>query len=232
MAKNATLKAALREETGKGAARRMRREGRIPAVMYGRDEETRSLSVDAHDFEMLVKKHSLDTTLIDLSVEGITKGGPIRALVSELQTHPYKPQVLHVDFQQIHAGERVTVEVPIRLNGTPEGVRAGGVLQHVLHTVELECVMEEIPEVLEVDVAALEIGESVHISDLSIPEGVEILIDADRTIATVAAPTVLEVPEEEEGVEAPELVGAEAAEAEAGEAAEGEAEADEATEEE
>ena len=215
MAKNATLKATLRDETGKGAARRMRSEGRIPAVMYGRGEETRALSVDAHDFEMLVKKHSLDTTLIELSVDGL-KGGSIRALVSELQTHPYKPQVLHVDFQQIHAGERVTVEVPIRLQGTPEGVRAGGVLQHVLHTVELECVMEEIPEALEVDVSALEIGESVHISDMAIPEGVEVLIEDQRTIATVAAPTVLEVPEEEEDVEAPELVGAEAAEAEEG----------------
>jgi large subunit ribosomal protein L25 len=221
MAENATLKAAVRTETGKGAMRRLRREGRIPAVVYGRGEETRPLSVDAHDFEMLTKHHSLDTTIIELSIEGAgRKGGRLRTLIAEVQNHPYKPQVLHVDFQQIHAGERVTVQVPIRLHGTPAGVRAGGVLQHVLHDVELECAVEEIPESLDVDVGALEIGDSVHVSELAIPENVEILIDAERTVCTVAPPTVLEVPEEEEAAAEPELVGAEEAEAEEAEAGE------------
>jgi large subunit ribosomal protein L25 len=227
MAENATLKAALRTETGKGAMRRLRREGRIPAVVYGRGEDTRPLSLDAHDFEMLTKHHSLDTTIIELSIEGAgRKGGKLRTLIAEVQSHPYKPQILHVDFQQIHAGERVTVQVPIRLQGTPAGVRAGGVLQHVLHDVELECAVEEIPEALEVDVSGLEIGDSVHVSELSIPENVEVLIDADRTVCTVAPPTVLEVPEEAEAAE-PELVGEEAeseAEAGAGEAGAGEEE--------
>jgi large subunit ribosomal protein L25 len=225
MAENATLKAAVRTETGKGAMRRLRREGRIPAVVYGRGEETRPLSVDAHDFEMLTKHHSLDTTIIELSIEGAgRKGGRLRTLIAEVQNHPYKPQVLHVDFQQIHAGERVTVQVPIRLHGTPAGVRAGGVLQHVLHDVELECAVEEIPESLDVDVSALEIGDSVHVSELAIPENVEILIDAERTVCTVAPPTVLEIPEEEEAAAEPELVGEEEAEAEGEEAEAGEEE--------
>jgi large subunit ribosomal protein L25 len=221
MAENATLKAAVRTETGKGAMRRLRREGRIPAVVYGRGEETRPLSVDAHDFEMLTKHHSLDTTIIELSIEGAgRKGGKLRTLIVEVQSHPYRPQILHVDFQQIHAGERVTVQVPVRLHGTPAGVRVGGVLQHVLHDVELECAVEEIPESLDVDVSALEIGDSVHVSELAIPENVEILIDAERTVCTVAPPTVLEVPEEEEAAVEPELVGAEEAEAEEAEAGE------------
>jgi large subunit ribosomal protein L25 len=221
MAENATLKAAVRTETGKGAMRRLRREGRIPAVVYGRGEETRPLSVAAHDFEMLTKHHSLDTTIIELAIEGAgRKGGKLRTLIAEVQSHPYKPQILHVDFQQIHAGERVTVQVPIRLHGTPAGVRAGGVLQHVLHDVELECAVEEIPESLDVDVSALEIGDSVHVSELAIPENVEVLIDAERTVCTVAPPTVLEVPEEEEAAAEPELVGAEEAEAEEAEAGE------------
>jgi large subunit ribosomal protein L25 len=215
MAENATLKAAMRTETGKGAMRRLRRDGRIPAVVYGRGEETRPLSVDAHDFEMLTKQHSLDTTIVELSIEGAgRKGGKLRTLIAEVQNHPYKPQVLHVDFQQIHAGERVTVQVPIRLQGTAAGVRAGGVLQHVLHDVELECAVEEIPEALEVDVSALEIGDSVHVYDLSVPENVELLVDAERTVCTVAPPTVLEVPEVEEAAAEPELVGAEEAESE------------------
>ncbi len=217
MSENATLKATLRTETGKNAARRMRRAGRIPAVVYGRGEETHALSLDAHEFEMLLKQHSLDTTLIDLTIEG-QAGGNVRALVSEVQTHPYKPEVLHVDFQQIHAGERVTVEVPIRLTGTAAGVRAGGVLQHVLHEVELVCAVENIPDALEADVSTLGIGDSIHVGELDLPEGIDLLIDLDRTVCTVAAPTVLEVAEEAEEEElvagAPELVGEESEEAE------------------
>jgi large subunit ribosomal protein L25 len=215
MAENARLKATPRTETGKGAMRRLRREGRIPAVVYGRGEETRSLSLDAHEFEMLVKNHALDTTLVELSVEGVgRKGGTVRTLIAEIQSHPYRPQVLHVDFQQIHAGERVSIQVPVRLNGTPAGVRAGGVLQHVLHDVEVECSVEAIPEAFELDVSALEIGDGRHVSDLVVPEGVEVLIDETRTVCTVAPPTVIEAPEEvEEEAAEPEVVGEEAEEA-------------------
>lgn len=226
MAESVSLSATLRQEKGKSAARRMRREGRIPAVIYGHGEETRELTLDAHEFEMLVKNHPLDTTLLELSIDGGKKGAPVRALVAEVQSHPYKGQVLHVDFQQIHAGERVTVEVPIRLIGTPEGVKAGGVLQHIMHEVELECAVEQIPEALEIDVSGLDVGDSIHVSDLTVPEGVELLVEANRTVCTVAAPTVLEAPEPEEGVVEPELVGAEAEEAEE-EAAEAETEPEE-----
>ncbi|HSH45158.1 MAG TPA: 50S ribosomal protein L25/general stress protein Ctc [Longimicrobiales bacterium] len=225
MAENAKLKATLRDETGKSAARRMRREGRIPAVIYGTGEETRSLTLDAHDFELLVKRHALDTTLVELSIEGAKSKKPVRALVSEVQSHPYRPEVLHVDFLQIHAGERVTVEVPIRITGTAEGVRAGGVLQHVLHELEMECAVESIPEAIEVDVTTLDIGDSVHVAELALPEGVEVLVDQDRTVCTVAAPTVLEVAEEEAAeAEAPELVGEGEEEAGAEAEAEGEPE--------
>jgi large subunit ribosomal protein L25 len=209
MADNATLKATRRDTTGKAAARRMRREGKIPAVVYGRGEETSSLTLDAREFETLVKHHSLDTTLVELEIagEGKKKASKVRTLVVEVQTHPYRPEVMHVDFQQIHAGERVTVEVPINLTGTAEGVRNGGVLQHVMHVVEVECAVESIPEAFEVDVSALEIGDSVHIDELDVPEGVELLVDPKRTICTVAAPTILELPEEEEEAEEPELIG-------------------------
>ncbi|MEJ2503261.1 MAG: 50S ribosomal protein L25/general stress protein Ctc [Gemmatimonadota bacterium] len=230
MAENAILKAVVRSETGKGAARRMRREGLIPAVVYGRGEETRSLTLDAHEFEMLVKEHSLDTTLVELRIEGEKKKDKVRTLVVEVQSHPYRPEVLHVDFQQIHAGERVTVEVPIVLQGTAEGVREGGVLQHIMHVVEVECPVESIPESFSVDVSGLEIGDSIHISEMAVPEDAEVLADPKRTICTVAAPTILELPEEEEEVEEPELVGAlegEEAEGEPGEAEAGEDEAEE-----
>jgi large subunit ribosomal protein L25 len=226
MGENATLKAAARTETGKGAMRRLRREGRIPAVVYGRGEETRPLSLDARDLETLIKHHSLDTTIIELTIEGAGRKGKLRTLVAEVQSHPYKPQILHVDFQQIHAGERVTIQVPVRLTGTPAGVRAGGVLQQVLHDVEVECAVEEIPAGFDVDVEALEIGDSVHVSELVMPENVSLLIDLERTICSVAPPTVLEVPEEVEAEAEPELVGVEEEEEEAVEAAVEEPEAE------
>jgi large subunit ribosomal protein L25 len=219
MAENATLKASLRDATGKGVARRMRREGRIPAVVYGRGEETHALSLDAHEFEMLVKHHALDTTLVELEIEGSgkQKSNKVRTLVVEVQSHPYRPEVLHVDFQQIHAGEQVTVEVPISLEGTAEGVKEGGVLQHVMHVVELVCDVDQIPESFTVDVSGLEIGDSIHISDLVVPEGVELNADPERTICTVAAPTILELPEEEEEAAEPALVGEDGEELEEGE---------------
>ena len=231
MAEKATLKAELRKTTGKGAARRMRRDGKIPAVVYGRGEETRPLTLDAHDFGVLVKEYSLDTTLVDLEIDG--DGEPVQTLVVEVQAHPYKPEVLHVDFQQIHAGEKVTVEVPINLVGTPEGVREGGVLQQVMHVVELDCAVEAIPDDFELDVSELLIGDSIHISDLEVPEGVELHVDPKRTVCTVAAPTILELPEEEEEAEEPELIGEDGEPIEEGEEGEeptGEAEAEEEAE--
>lgn len=223
MTEAASLKAELRKEKGKGAARRMRRDGRIPAVIYGRGEDTRELSVDAHDFEVLMRHVSLDNTLIDLDIKG--KRGKIKALVGEVQTHPFKPEVLHVDFLMIHAGEKVHVQVPVRLEGNPAGVKEGGVLQHVLHDLELNCAAEAIPEAILVDVSALEIGDSIHVYDLDLPEGVEIEIDESRTVALVAAPRIIEEPEEEEELEEalePELIGREeeGAEGEADEAEE------------
>lgn len=226
MAERAELKAAPRSAQGKGAARRLRREGLIPAVIYGRDEETQSLTVDAHEFEHLIKEVSVENTLIDLSIEG-RGDGPVKTLVGEVQLHPFKPQVLHIDFKQIHVGERVQVEIAIRLVGNPEGVKEGGVLQHVLHDLPIECVAEEIPESFEVDVSSLVMGDSIHVSDLDIPEGVEVLVDLDRTVCVVQAPTVLVLPEEEEELEEglePELIG----ELEEGEEAEAEGEAAEA----
>jgi large subunit ribosomal protein L25 len=214
MAETATLKAALRQEQGGTAARKMRREGRIPAIVYGRGEENLVVSLDAHEFEMLVKKYPLDTTVVELTVDGADRRhGRIRALVAEIQSHPYKPQVLHVDFHQIRAGDRVTVQVPVRLTGTAAGVRAGGVLQQPLHDVEVACAVEDIPESIELDVSALEIGESIHASELRVPEGAEILVDADRTVCSVAPPTVIEeVEEAAEVVTEPTRVGEEEAE--------------------
>lgn len=206
MVENARLTATIRSERGKGPARRLRAAGRIPAVIYGHGEQTRAVSVDARELEHLFARISVENTLIDLVVDGGGEG-TIRTLVREVQIHSYRPLVLHVDFYQIHAGERVLVEVPIRLTGVAEGVRAGGLLQQALDDLSIRCVAEEIPEAIEVDVSALGIGDSIHVRDLELPAGVISEAEPDRTVCTVLAPVVVTI--EEVPPEAPEGVGGE-----------------------
>src|SRR5690606_19322879 len=207
----ATLTARPRESTGKGEARRLRRSGQIPAVAYGHGQESRPLSVNAHELEMLLSAINPENTIIDLKVEGA--GTPVQALIREIQQHPSKPVILHVDFFQIRAGEKLHVEVPIRLHGTPIGVReSGGVLQEVLRELTVECLPKDIPSGIDVDIEDLPLGGSIHVSDVSVPNGV-ILNDPELVICTVSTPTVAELPEEgvtEPGVGGevePELLG-------------------------
>ena len=213
----ATLTARPRSERGKNAARALRRSGRIPAVSYGHGEETRSLTVDALELEKLLASISVENTLIELQVEG---GDTSRALIREVQQHPFKLVVLHVDFYQVHAGERLTLQIPIRLVGTPVGVEdQGGVLDQVIYELDIECLPVNIPAVAELDVSGLDIGDSLRIHDIRLPD-VEILNDEDLTVCSVTAPTVVEEPEEPETelgigeIEEPELIGDRAEDAE------------------
>ncbi|MQA90035.1 MAG: 50S ribosomal protein L25 [Gemmatimonas sp.] len=215
----ATLAARPREESGKSVARRLRREGRIPAVAYGHGEATRSLTVDAQELEKLLSNINAETTIIDLEVEGVRL--PVSALIREIQHHPSRPIILHVDFFQIRAGKKLHVEVPIRLHGTPIGVReSGGVLQEVLREITVECLPKDIPQGVDIDVDDLELGGTVHVSDISIPSGT-ILNDPELVICSVSVPMVAALPEEEEaqvGAEMQlELVGEGEAAKEAGE---------------
>lgn len=233
MAKTGTVAATIREDTGKGAARRLRAAGRVPAVIYGHGEETRALSVDAHELEVLFSHISVENTVIELAISGAKgkkKPVTVRALVREVQRHPYRPGVMHVDFYELHAGERIEVEVPLRLIGAAPGVKAGGLMQHSLHELEIRCLPESIPDVLEVEVSALEIGDSIHVREMKIPEGIEVITEADRTVCAVIPPTVVPVEAEEAAEEAAAV--AEAAEPElVRRRPEAAAEADEAEEE-
>ena len=159
MGTNAKLQAEPRQDSGKSVTRKMRAAGRIPAVVYGHGEPTRLLSVDAHELELLFNRVHWENTLIELTIKG--ERAPVRTLVREVQSHAYKPLVVHVDFQQIHAGERVHVSVPIRLSGNPPGVKAGGVMMQTETDLDIRCTPDNIPEFIEVDVSALEIGDSV-----------------------------------------------------------------------
>jgi large subunit ribosomal protein L25 len=201
----ATLNARIRQGSGKGFARKLRKAGEVPATAYGHGQEPESLSVNAHELEVLLARINPETTLIELSVEG---GRTSSALIREVQHHPSRPTILHVDLFKVKAGEKLHVAVPIRLHGTPVGVRdAGGVLQEVLYELTVECLPKDIPAAIDVDVEKLELGRSVHVSDVSVPNAT-ILNDGDLVICTVTVPATQQVEEEAaEGDEAePALV--------------------------
>jgi large subunit ribosomal protein L25 len=187
----ATLKAKKRDDAGKGAARTLRRQGRVPAVLYGRELEAIHLSVDAHEAERLFHSISVDNTIVDLDVEGEKK--PYLTLVREIQTHPWRAALLHVDFLRIQEGVAVDLDVPIRLLGVPAGVRlGGGVLEQMIHDLPIRCEPSKIPEVIELDVTNLEVNGSLRVADLALPEGVEVRVPGDRTVCSVAIPKIVE----------------------------------------
>ena len=186
MAANAKLSAKGRDGQGKGDNRKLRGTGFIPAVIYGHGEETRSVAVNAHELELLFKRVHVENTVIDLDVEGEKK--PIKALVREVQTHPAKGTVVHVDFYQIHAGEMVHIQVPIHFVGTPVGVKNGGIIQHTMDELDVRVSADNIPERIEVDVSGMDIGDSVHVSELKVPAGVEVLDGGDRSVCSVTPP--------------------------------------------
>ena len=207
-----SFNATAREGTGKGAARSLRREGLVPAVIYGHGRDPISLSLNARDLDKMLGHIQAESTVIDITVGGQTA----KTLIREIQRHPIKRQILHVDFQALVAGEKVTVSIPITLTGIPEGVKLeGGVLDQTLRELEIEVDPSNIPDHIELDVTNMVIGDSKHISDLTLPEGVEVMDDPETSVAVLAAPrAVIEetaAPEAVEGAEGaaaePEVIG-------------------------
>lgn len=182
---SANLSVSARENSGKGVARSLRREGRVPAVIYGHGREPKSLSINTRDLEKLLEHISAENTVIDLDLDGTSS----RTLIREIQRHPFKRQILHVDFQELVAGEKVIVRVPVILIGVPDGVRMdGGILDQTMRELEVEVDPSNIPNHIEVDVTKMVIGSSLHVSDITLPEGVEVLAEEDASVAVVSAP--------------------------------------------
>jgi large subunit ribosomal protein L25 len=202
----AQLSAVARDTSGKGAARKLRSAGQIPAIIYGHARAPQPLAVPTRELEKLLERVSAESTVIELTLAG----GVSRTLIREIQRHPYKKQILHVDFQELVAGEKVSVNVPIVLVGVPDGVRvSGGILSQVMSELTIRVDPVNIPRRIEADVTHVLIGHSLHVSDLKVPEGVEILDDADTTIAVVSAPKVEAEPVPAEGATTegePELI--------------------------
>ena len=174
-----------RAETGKGAARKLRAAKQVPGVVYGHKREPQSLALDARDLQKMLDRVSADTTVFELRIDG----GTARTLIRDIQRHPFKREILHIDFQELVAGELVTVDIPLVLVGTPMGVRlSGGMLDQVLRTISVEVDPGNIPNHIDVDVTNLDLQESIHVRDLKLPAGVEVLENEGETICVVAPP--------------------------------------------
>lgn len=217
MAPQANLQASIRAETGKGAARTLRRQGKIPGVIYGHDRASEPLVVDTLALSKMLGGISAATTIVDVAIDG---RAPVRALIREIQRDSVTPsQILHLDLYEIRADETVTVMVPVRLVGIADGVRNfGGVLDHSLREIEIEVLPGDIPEHVDLDVTALGIGDSLFVRDIQIARG-EILNEADTPVCSVVAPRAEEAPPvEEPPIAEPELIRKPKAEEEADEA--------------
>ncbi len=213
--KRINLKSRIREGSGKKSAHKIRSVGEVPGVLYGHKEEPVSLSVPEHDLWVILHHATSEHLILRLDVEG-TKDNDVLTLVRDVQHHPVTGEILHVDFQRISMHEKIKVGVPVELIGIARGVKEfGGILDHGMREVMVKCLPEEIPESLPVDVSNMEIGDSIHLSNIMGQyDQLEFLDDESVTLAHVSPPKKLEVFEEaaEEGEEA------------AGEEAEGEAE--------
>ncbi len=197
MANTATLPAQKRDGSGKGVARKLRAAGRVPAVLYGKELEPVHLSLDARESERLFHSISVDNTIVELSVEGEKEA--YQTLIREIQVHPLRQTLTHVDFLRIQAGVTVDVNVPVHLVGTPEGVKnAGGVLEQIIHDLPVRCIPSKIPQSIDIDVSHLDINESLHIYDIEFEEGIEVTIEQKRTVCAVAVPKIVEEPTDEE----------------------------------
>jgi len=179
---NASLTATARATSGKGAARSLRREGSVPAVIYRHAREAQSLAVPSRDLEKLLGTIAAGSTVVELAIDGKTS----RTLIREIQRHPFKRHVLHVDFQELVAGEKITVMIPLVLHGVPEGVRlGGGILEQMMREIEVEVDPANIPNHIDVDVSHLVVGHSIHVGELNIPAGVTVLADEEAPVALV-----------------------------------------------
>ncbi|HKO84778.1 MAG TPA: 50S ribosomal protein L25/general stress protein Ctc [Actinomycetota bacterium] len=201
------LAAENRSEAGKGAARRLRASGRVPAVLYGHGTKPQHLSVDARQFGQALRTDAGVNVLISLEVGRDQH----LALAKEIQRHPVKGNLIHVDFIQVRRGEKVHVQVPVHLVGEAPGVREGGILDQDLYQLNVEAEVTAVPEAVEADVSGLGIGEVLRVADLKAPDGAAILDDSEASVVSVVAPTVEAEPEAEEAEEGEAAEGAEAA---------------------
>jgi large subunit ribosomal protein L25 len=192
------LAARVREERGKGAARKLRESGRIPAIFYGPKTSPVSLAVDYPELELVLKKAGSDNVILDLVMDSEKGSETKKAMLKELQVDALSQDILHADFYEISMDQEITVNVAVNLINTPVGVTNGGIQQQVRREITVSCLPDKLVEKIDLDVSGLDVGDSYHISDIVLPEGVRSELEGHLTVVTVAAPSVEPEVEEEE----------------------------------
>ncbi|MBZ4688233.1 MAG: large subunit ribosomal protein [Clostridia bacterium] len=196
----AQLKAEIRQNTGKGNANKLRKEGFVPAVFYGKEIGSKGIKVKSNELEKLINRYG-ENALVKLVVEEDGAEQEYTTLIREIQRHPIKDEITHVDFNQISMKHKLDTTVAVHLVGEAKGVKDGGILQHGAREIDIRCLPINIPEHVEADISDLGIGDNLTVADLDLGEGIEILSEEDTILATVIAPT-LEA-EKAEGEEQP-----------------------------
>ena len=199
------IKVLSRKEKGTSKAKSLRRQDFVPAVVYGKGVNL-PLKIDKKELKYLKQHHFSKNIIINLEISDPDNSENIPVLLKDYQLGPLTEEVIHLDFIKVSMEEKVTLEIPVEVKGEPKGVKTGGVLAHALWKIEVECLPKDIPASIIIDVSDLEIGHSIHVEDLKVPEGVEILTDTKDVVVTVTAPVKEEeILPEEEVIKEPEV---------------------------
>lgn len=191
MAKQQKLSAQTRQATGRSAVNKIKEQGLVPAVIYGGSEASVSLSLNAREVGTLLSRAVSEHLLIDLEITDGNEKTNRLALIKEVQHHPVRRDVLHVDFHAVNANETIHSAIPVEPVGEPAGVKNfGGILEIAMHELEIECLPKDLPEVISIDVSELGVGDAIHVRDVKLPAGVTAHSDADLTVVRIAAPKV------------------------------------------
>jgi large subunit ribosomal protein L25 len=191
MANQIKLAAQTRTTSGRSAVQKIKQQGLVPAVIYGGKDQPVNLQISAREIANLLSHTVGEHVLVELEIADGGKTTNRLALIQEVQHHPLKGGVLHVDFHAVNANEKIHAEIPVEAVGEPTGVKNyGGILELNVHSIEVECFARDLPEIIRVDVSNLNIGDALHVKDLQLPAGVTVRANADLTVASVAAPKV------------------------------------------
>jgi large subunit ribosomal protein L25 len=200
------INAQARSDVGKGASRRLRREGKVPAVLYGAGKDAVSLTLDHDEMFHHLEHEAFYSHILAVKVDGKTE----KAVLKDVQRHPSKPKIQHVDFQRVSETDKIHMHVPLHFIGeeVAPGVKAGGLISHLMTGIDVNCLAKDLPEYIEVDVSALETGDAIHLSHIKLPQGVEIPVlaqgsDYDLPVVSIHAPKggAVEAGEEEAAAE-------------------------------
>ena len=208
MKRGETVTVALerRQELGKGGARKLRRVGYVPAVLYSRDSASGSepLKIRLGELERILRIPGVTHHILELSIDGEKR----RGIIKDIQYNPVKNEIWHIDFYEVKADQKISLTVPVVIQGESKGVKAGGILEIVTPELEIECLPDAIPEAIVVDVTELEVGDAIHVRELKVPEGVTVAENPDEVVVVVTPPEVMAEEEEktEEEPEAPKVI--------------------------